>query len=139
MNIKAMLNRLSILLALFSCSHAVAQTEAQRYASIIMLKPDKVAHYRELHAHPWPEVVKQLKEMNIHNYSIYLIEVETGKFYLFSYFEYTGKNFDHDMKKFDQNPRCRQWLEETGACQEVIPLAKRGDRWSAMQEVFHQK
>ena len=32
-----------------------------RYAWVTGLKPEKAAYYRDLHAHPWPGVMKQLK------------------------------------------------------------------------------
>ena len=36
--------------------------------------------------------------MDIQNYSIYLKEIK-GQYFLFSYFEYAGHDFDADMKK----------------------------------------
>jgi L-rhamnose mutarotase len=74
-----------------------AQQRVKRYGNVIGLRPEKLKEYKELHADVWPGVLKMIKECNIHNYSIYLGELEEGKYYLFSYFEYTGDDFKADM------------------------------------------
>jgi L-rhamnose mutarotase len=109
----------------------------QRYGMIIGLKPEKIAYYKELHAATWPGVLKMIRECNIRNYSIYLKEVEPGKFYLFSYFEYTGNDFEADMAKMAADPTTQKWWKETNPCQ--FPIATHGPKewWSRMEEVFH--
>jgi len=37
----------------------------RRFAQIVKLKPEFVDKYKEVHAHVWPEVLKQLKASNI--------------------------------------------------------------------------
>ena len=109
----------------------------QRYGMIIGLKPEKIAYYKELHAATWPGVLKMIKECHIRNYSIFLKEVEPGKHYLFSYFEYTGKDFEADMAKMAADPTTQKWWKETDPCQ--FPIATHGpkEKWSRMEEVFH--
>ena len=111
--------------------------KVQRYGMVIGLKPEKLAYYKELHAAAWPGVVRKIKECHIRNYSIYLKEVERGKFYLFSYFEYTGDDFEADMARMAADPTTQKWWQETDPCQ--IPLPTRGEKefWSRMDEVFH--
>ena len=111
--------------------------KVQRYGLVIGLKPEKIAYYKELHAAAWPGVLRKIQECHIRNYSIYLKEVERGKFYLFSYFEYTGDNFEADMARMAADPTTQKWWKETDPCQ--IPLATRGEKefWSRMEEVFH--
>jgi len=109
----------------------------ERYGMIIGLKPEKIAYYRELHAATWPGVLKKIKECHIRNYSIYLKEVEPGKFYLFSYFEYTGENFETDMAKMAADPITQKWWKETDPCQYAIPTHGPKEWWSRMEEVFH--
>ena len=60
-------------------------------------------YYKALHALPWPGVMKQLKDCHIQNYSIFEREIE-GNLYLLSYLEYTGNNFDADIKKMADDP-----------------------------------
>ena len=55
-----------------ACFFAAGCESAQvkRYGSVIGVKKEKLEDYRELHANPWPEVNRKLKECNIRNYSI---------------------------------------------------------------------
>jgi L-rhamnose mutarotase len=109
----------------------------QRFGMLTGLKPDKIAYYKQLHAAAWPAVLKKLKECNIQNYSIYLKEIE-GKPFLFSYFEYIGKDFDTDMKKMAADSTTQRWWKETDPCQQPLPdAATKGQIWSGMEEVFH--
>src|SRR4051812_44684781 len=69
----------------------------KRYGNIIGLRPEKLEEYKKLHAAVWPGVLQMIKRCNIRNYSIYLRKLPDGNHYLFSYFEYTGSNFEQDM------------------------------------------
>jgi len=115
-----------------------SQPKVQRYGMVIGLKPEKIDDYKKLHAAAWPGVLKKIRESNIRSYSIYLKEVEKGKYYLFSYFEYTGSDFQADMAKMAADPTTQKWWKETDPCQ--VPLPTRGPKefWSTMEEVFHQ-
>ena len=67
------------------------------------LKPEKVQDYVELHANPWPGLLELLDQCHIHNYSISLRGTQ-----LFTYYEYTGVDYDGDMEIMDlshQEPR----------------------------------
>ena len=116
---------------------ACAPTQVTRYAWVTGLKPEKAAYYRELHAKPWPAVNAMIKKAHIRNYSIYEREID-GKPYLFSYLEYTGDNFDADLKMMATDEQTRRWWKETDPCQ--APLAdarKAGKIWSDATEVYH--
>jgi L-rhamnose mutarotase len=115
----------------------LAQPRIQRYGSIIGLKPEKVEAYKKLHAAAWPEVLAMIKACHIRNYSIYLKEIEPGRFFLFSYFEYTGGDFAADMAKMAADPITQKWWKETDPCQSPIPLREGKEWWSTMTEVFH--
>ena len=121
-----------VIFLLAGCSQTV-----QRYGSVIGVKEDMLEKYKELHANPWPEINAKLKEVNIQNYSIYLTQFPDGKYYLFSYFEYTGDDFKRDMAKMGTDPVIQKWWKETDLCQ--IPLANRpeGEFWKSMLEVYH--
>jgi L-rhamnose mutarotase len=108
-----------------------------RYGMVIALKPEKIAKYKELHAAVWTGVLKKIKECHIRNYSIYLREVEPGKFYLFSYFEYTGRDFEADMARMAADPTTQRWWKETDPCQYAIPTHGPKEWWARMEEVFH--
>jgi len=108
-----------------------------RYGMITGVKPEKLEYYKQLHAKPWPQVIKKIKECNIQNYSIYLQKIGDS-YFLFSYFEYVGKNFDADMKKMAADKVTQQWWRETDPCQVPLPEAMlKHQVWTEMQEVFH--
>jgi L-rhamnose mutarotase len=109
----------------------------QRYGSVVGVKPEKVARYRELHAVVWPEVLEILKRSNIGNYSIYLRTLADGRPYLFSYFEYAGTNFASDSARIAAEPATQRWWAECIPCLELLPDRATGEIWSPMTEVFH--
>lgn len=116
-----------------SCTHQ----PVQRHAWVTGLKPEKADYYRKLHAEPWPAVNATLKRSNIRNFSIYEREI-AGKTYLFAYLEYTGRDFDADMKKMAECPHTQRWWKETDPCQSPLPDAlKAGKIWSDTKEVYH--
>lgn len=124
-----------------NCCPMKAKKEAkvQRFGWVIGLKPEKIAYYKELHANAWPAVQKKITECNLRNYSIYMTQLEDGRYYLFSYVEYVGDDFAADMAKMGEDPETQRWWKETDPCQ--IPLSNRpkSDRWwMTMEEVFHQ-
>lgn len=108
----------------------------QRFGSVIGLKADKKDYYNKLHAEPWPEINSMIKKCNIQNYSIYEVELD-GKLYLFSYFEYTGDDFEADMAKMAADPKMCQWWAETDPCQIRLPGTPEGEQWLKIPEVYH--
>ena len=108
----------------------------QRYGMVIGLKAEKLEEYKRLHAAVWPDVLAMIKKCNIRNYSIYVAEVEPGKFHLFSYFEYHGTDFAADMKKMAADPTTRRWWSYCEPCQEPIPTRGPGEWWANLPEAF---
>jgi len=110
----------------------------KRYGMVIGLRPEKIEEYRKLHAAVWPEVLKMIRACHIRNYSIYLRQLDDGRHYLFSYFEYTGSDFAVDMAKMAADPTTQRWWAICKPCQQ--PLEKRGadEWWAGMEEVFHE-
>jgi len=112
-------------------------TEPQHHAWITGLKPEMAARYRNLHAHPWPAVNQTLKKCHIQNFSIHQTEIE-GKLYLFAYLEYTGNDFEADMKRMAADPETQRWWKETDPCQIPLPeAAAKGKIWTDMTEVYY--
>ena len=108
----------------------------QRHAWVTGLKPEKAEYYRQLHADPWPGVNRMLKECQIQNFSIHECEIE-GKLYLFAYLEYTGKDFEADMKRMGDDPETQRWWKETDPCQSPLPAAAaQGKIWADTREVY---
>ncbi len=111
----------------------------RRFASVTELRPEKEAYYRELHAKPWPAIIARLKASNIQNYSVHVSEID-GRRFLFSYLEYTGSDYDADMKKIGEDAETRRWWKETDPCQKPLPpAAAAGKIWADAEEVFYMK
>lgn len=108
----------------------------KRFGSVIGVRKEKIAAYKKLHAAVWPEVLKKIKQCHIRNYSIYLHKLG-GKYYLFSYFEHTGKDIDADLARMAADPMTQKWWAVCKPCQKPIPDRKKGEWWAGMEEVFH--
>ncbi len=110
----------------------------KRHGSVIGIRDDKIEKYKQLHAAVWPDVLKRIKACNIQNYSIYLRKMPDGRYYLFSYFEYTGGDFATDMAKMSADPATKKWWAECVPCLQPLNESAAGELWAKMEEVFHQ-
>lgn len=104
----------------------------QRFASVIRLRPEKEAEYRQLHAAVWPDVLAALRGVGVSNYSIFLRD---GM--LFSYMEYSGQDYAAAMAVIARDEATRRWWKLTDPCQEVLDTAEPGQQWVPAEEVFH--
>jgi L-rhamnose mutarotase len=109
----------------------------KRYGSVLAVRPEKVEEYKRLHAAVWPDVLGMIRACHIRNYSIYLRKLPDGRLYLFSYFEYAGKDFAADMAKMAADPTTQKWWAVCKPCQEPLPDRAEGEWWASMEEVFH--
>ncbi len=109
----------------------------RRYGMVIGLKSEKIEYYKKLHAEAWEGVLDQITKSHIHNYSIYVVELRPDEYYLFSHFEYTGDDFDRDMRKMGEDAETLRWWRETDPCQYPISTAEEGDTWTRMEELFY--
>jgi len=108
------------------------KNKMKRYGSVIKVKPEKLEAYKELHANVWPGVLQKIKDCHISNYSIYY---KDG--YLFSYFEYTGNDYEADMAQMADDPETQRWWDVCKPCQEPLETRSEGEWWANMEEVFH--
>jgi L-rhamnose mutarotase len=99
----------------------------RRFGQHAKLKPDMVEEYDRLHAAVWPDVLKMIGECNLENYSIYRDGED-----LFSYFEYTGNDYEADMKKMEADSITRSWWTHTHPC-----FLHSDVFYSDMIEIFH--
>ena len=110
-----------------------AQRQVKRVGMVIGIRPEKIQKYKELHADSNPGVRDLLNKYNMHNFSIFLHEID-GKFYEFGYYEYTGDNYEEDMAKLAAEPRNKQWLKICDPMQ--VPL--KGEKsWAIMEQVYY--
>lgn len=104
----------------------------RRYGQVIGVTPGKLEEYKKLHSAVWPKVLEMIKECHLENYSIYY---KDG--YLFSYYEYTGDNYEADMAKMAADPETQRWWDVCMPCQQPVPNRAEGEWWADMEEVFH--
>lgn len=104
----------------------------QRFASIVRLRHEHEAEYRDLHVNVWPDVLAALKRAHVRNYSIFLRDG-----LLFSYMEYTGDDYAADMARVAADEATQRWWQLTDPCQQPLPSAANGEWWAPAEEVFH--
>jgi L-rhamnose mutarotase len=99
---------------------------------VLRVQPEKFEEYKRLHAAVWPGVLKCISKSSIRNYSIFHKDS-----WLFSYFEYTGDDFDADMRLMAADPETRRWWAIMEPMQDPLPSRAPGEWWAKMEEVFH--
>jgi L-rhamnose mutarotase len=105
------------------------------HAAVTGLKPEKEAEYRLLHNGVWPGVVDAIGSAGISRYDVFLIDVDEH-LYLFSLFEFVGKDFARDLGAMAKSPVNRRWWKVTDACQQPLPTAAaREEIWEPMETV----
>ena len=104
----------------------------QRYAMAVRLKDEKRDFYIKNHASVWPEILEELKKINVKNYSIYLKED-----FMFGYLEYDGNNFDEDMAVMQKIPIVDKRTKLMIACFNPFPNNEDNESWVMMDEIFH--
>jgi L-rhamnose mutarotase len=106
----------------------------QRMGMVIGVRPEKIAEYRALHAEVWPEVLAQIRDSNIRNFSIFLREPEN---LLFGVWEYHGADFEADMAGMAAHEPTQRWWAVCNPCQQPLESRAEGEWWAMMPEVFH--
>ena len=56
---------------------------------------------------------------------------------MFSYYEYTGNNYDADMAKMAADPETQRWWSVCEPCQQPLETRASDEWWANMEEVFH--
>ena len=104
----------------------------KRIAQVIGIKPEEIEEYERIHANVWPQVLATIMKSNIKNYSIFRYE-----HLLFAYMEYTGANYEEDMKLIAADPETQRWWKITDPMQNQVPEAQVGEWWHTISENFH--
>ena len=103
----------------------------QRYGMAVRLKDEKRDYYIEHHANVWPEVLDELKKINVKNYSIFLKED-----FMFGYLEYDGDSFDTDMAQMQNIPIVDKWTKLMIECFNPFPNNENNNSWVMMDQIF---
>ena len=110
-----------------------------RHTWVIGIDKKNIAEYNKLHADVWPAVLKDIKQSNIENYSIYLGQTESDKNYLFAYYEYSGHDHKKDMAKMAKSDEMQKWSDITQPMLKPLEVRKEGESGATWQEVFHHQ
>lgn len=103
---------------------------AKRFCQRAFLKPERIEEYRRLHAAVWPEVLKTIVDCNLTNYSISIM----GDMVV-AYFEYTGDDYEADMRKMAADPVTVEWWKHTKPC---FARHAEGVYYEDLEEIFYQ-
>lgn len=106
----------------------------KRVGMVIGVKRDRIEAYKALHAATNPGVRDLLDKYHMHNFSIFIHQLDDGRYYLFGYYEYTGTNYQADMAKLAAEPRNQKWLFVTDPMQEPLKGKK---SWAIMDQVYY--
>ena len=79
--------------------------DSQRFGSAVEINVPDIAEYERIHLEVWPDVLATPKRVNVQNYSIFRYGL-----LLFSYMEYTGKNYEADMASMGADPTTQDWI-----------------------------
>ncbi|KAF4629685.1 hypothetical protein G7Y89_g8463 [Cudoniella acicularis] len=116
------------------------KNQGRRIAQIVKLKPECVEKYKECHAKVWPEVLKQIKNSNIEDYSIFH---DPGTGILFASFKYVGYDWAGDMERMRENAKVQEWWKMTDSFQESFVEGAKSSQegepawWKGIEEVFY--
>ncbi len=107
--------------------------QIKRVGMVVGIDPDHIAEYKRLHADDNAGVRDILSKYHMQNFSIFLQQMPDGKWYEFGYYEYTGRDFEGDMKKMGEEPRTKEWLKVCDPMQIPLPGA---EGWTEMERVY---
>jgi L-rhamnose mutarotase len=119
--------------AFFLGARSAPPKPIKRVGMVVGIKPEKIEEYKRLHADSNAGVRDLLTKYHMHNFSIYLQQIE-GKWYEFGYYEYTGDDFDGDMAKLAEEPRNIEWLKKCDPMQLPLPGEK---SWTKMERAYY--
>ena len=112
----------------------IEKRQVNRIGMVIGIKPDQIETYKRLHA--GPGVRDLLRQAHIHNFSIFIRQLEDGRFYEFAFYEYTGDDYEADQAWLAAQPANKEWLALCDPMQ--IPLSGETG-WAIMEEIYHNE
>ena len=105
----------------------------KRIHQIVRVKPEHLKTYTKLHKNVWESVLQTQDACHIQNYSI---AYRDGL--LFAYFEYTGTDYEADMRRMAADPATQEWWAICKPCLTPVESETVSDCWADMEEVFYK-
>jgi L-rhamnose mutarotase len=96
------------------------------------VKPEYWEAYKEVHLHPWPELVAAIQEYGIHNYSIFAFGTRA-----FAYMEVDGDDVQAVLNALAQTDIKKKWDAEVTVW--VAPEATEGTgvQFLELERIFY--
>ena len=107
----------------------------RRLGQVIELRPECAAEYTRVHADNHAGVRDLLSKHGLTNFSIFMREVH-GKLLLFLYGEYTGADFEGDMRRLGAEERDQEWHR---LCDPMQVSVSGAAGWTDMECVYYNK
>ncbi len=102
-----------------------------RVCFLLKVRPEKIAEYKERHAHVWPEMLDALRATGWRNYSLFLRP--DGQ--LAGYLE--TDDFDACRAAMKRLPVNARWQAEMAPFFEPLDAGAADDAMFPLEEVFH--
>jgi cytidyltransferase-like protein len=99
--------------------------------SLIGLKEGTEELYFLLHRNVFTSVLERIARSNLADYSIFFLNG-----ILFAFFDYSGSDYEKDMRDMSKDPDTRQWWKLTEPLQQPLPGRKDGEWWAGMEHLF---
>ena len=101
---------------------------------VVKIKPERLDEYLALHGDALSGVRDLLEKVNMRNFSIFLVQLEDGNYYEFSFHEYWEDAFETNMAELDAEPRNKEWLK---MC-EPMQISLEGETlWKQMKRMYY--
>ena len=133
--------RITTFIALLICNLAMgcveSKPEIRCFGQVAEIRSDRIGQLKDIYFRDWSEVINVLNKYHIFNCSVFLKELEDSRHCLFVYYEYTGDDYESDMKDLSIHPKICKLIESAKEEYFVNPTPDNTDQyWSEMKEVF---
>ncbi|KAK9378062.1 rhamnose mutarotase [Kockiozyma suomiensis] len=116
----------------------VERFPGKRICQIVKVRPEHLAEYKRVHEAVWPEVLQEIRESNIVDYSIHY---EPRSQLLIASFKYIGDDWERDSQRSSNHEPTKKWWQLTDGMQQSLVEGSTGSTdprgwWTPLEEVF---
>ncbi|MEJ6774460.1 MAG: L-rhamnose mutarotase [Flavobacteriia bacterium] len=108
------------------------KTKKYCFALDLIDDKDAIEAYKTHHKNVWPEILKSIKAVGIHEMEIYLVANR-----LFMIMETDEKfSLEGKQKQEESNSKVQEWETLMWSYQKALPTATPGEKWVRMEKIF---